>query len=294
MTQQHRHHNAARKNAQRLVAEQAVSPTRRRGWQIAIILFVVAVIGCVAYAVNSLGTKDVPSSGPVPKSANEFGGIVLSKDSIQLNSSSVTTRDQKNLLASTASTSPNSRSRGRDTTLPIGVECPHEASCNGKPVRVTLVEDLNCLYCARLTQAYGNGLKQQVLDGKVTLEIRPVNFMDPETRTEYSSRAAMAAYSVAEQVSPAEFLDWQAEIFTHQGKGGLSNSELAEIAAKHGASIEADVDSQKYWPMVNTVSDETKSNGLTAVPTYYADGITFDENNLMTFLDRVESQKTRV
>lgn len=63
------------------------------------------------------------------------------------------------------------------------------------------------------------------------------------------------------------------KFFSHQGSGGLSNQELADIANKHGAHITADqLDENTYRPMVNIMAQESVANGVQGTPTIYVDG----------------------
>ena len=56
--------------------------------------------------------------------------------------------------------------------LPLGVQSADEASKNGKPVRVTIFQDYNCVHCHEFEDQYGEELKKQVQEGNIELEIR--------------------------------------------------------------------------------------------------------------------------
>ncbi|WP_129662359.1 DsbA family protein [Rothia uropygialis] len=284
----------AREKARQIAAKQSKrsSNSSRLWWQIGVVVVLVLIIGIIAAVYTHNKKGEIPDSGPVPTSANQYGGIVVTKDGIKKDTSDVDTRDVNDLKTSSASASPDDESEGKETTLPVGMPTADEAKKNGQPPRVTIFQDYNCIHCAEFEKANGEEIKRQVLDGDATLEIRNLNFLDQETSTEYSSRAAMAAYSVAEQVSPEKFLDWQAEMFSHQGQGGMSNKELAALADKYGADIKDDLDSNKYRPMVNVTVAESKENGLSGTPTSYVDSTKFTGQSFTDFLNGIKKAKS--
>lgn len=282
----------AREKARRIAAKQSQRSSKSRlWWQIGVVVVVVLIIGVIAAVYTNNKKNEIPDSGPVPTSANQYGGIVLTKDGITKDSSDEDTRDVNDLKTSSASASPDDESSGKPTTLPMGMPTAEDAKKNGQPARVTVFQDYNCIHCAEFEKANGEEIKKQVLSGDVTLEIRNLNFLDQETSTEYSSRAAMAAYSVAEQVSPEKFLDWQMEMFSHQGQGGMSNKDLADLAKKYGADIKDDLDSNKYRPMVNVTVKESQENGISGTPTTYVDSTRFTGESFTDFLNGIKKDK---
>ncbi|WGH09050.1 DsbA family protein [Rothia kristinae] len=279
----------ARERARQIAARQARSANANRRWlQAAVIAVLVVIIAVIAIVYTQTRSTDVPDAGPVPSSANQYGGIVLTKDGIVKNSSDEASRDVNDLQTSTVSASA---SDGQSATLPLGLPTAEEAKKNGKPVRLTMFQDYNCLHCAEFEKAYGEDIKKKVLDGEIELEVRNLNFLDAETTTEYSSRAAVAAYAVAEQVSTEKFLDWQAEMFSHQGQGGLKNSEIEDIASKYGADIKSAMDSMDYRPMVNVTVEESRQNGIQGTPTNYVDSTETPSTDFASALDEAIKAK---
>jgi protein-disulfide isomerase len=69
------------------------------------------------------------------------------------------------------------------------------------------------------------------------LEIRPISFLDRASLNEYSSRAANAAFCVANFV-PDSFFDMHSNLMINQpaeGQEGLDDNELFEVAQTSGA-----------------------------------------------------------
>ena len=91
----------AREKARQIAAQQAKkSPSQasRRWLQFGVLAVVLIIVGIIGFVVvNGNKNTKVAESGPVPSSANEYGGIVLTKDGIVQNSSTQETRDFKQL-----------------------------------------------------------------------------------------------------------------------------------------------------------------------------------------------------
>lgn len=282
----------AREKARQIAAKQSSRKTSGLWWQISSVVLVVIIIGVIAAVYQHNKKSEIPDSGPVASSSNQYGGIVVTKDGIKKDTSDVDTRDINDLKTSKETGPADDQSNGKPATLPVGMPSEQDAKKNGEPVKVTIFQDYNCIHCAEFEKSNGEQLKKQVMDGQIQLEIRNLNFLDQETSTEYSSRAAMAAYSVAEQVSPEKFLDWQEEMMSHQGQGGMNNQKLADIAKKYGADIKSDLDNNKYRPLVNVTVKESQNNGISGTPTIYADIQKYGNGSFSDFLSGVIKGKS--
>lgn len=287
----------AREKARQIAAQQAKkSPSKanRRWLQLGVLAVVLIIVGIIGFVVvNGNKNNKVAESGPVPASANQYGGIVLTKDGIVQNSSTQQTRDFKQLATSTASVTPMvNGTAAAVNTLPPGVQTAEEAAKNGQPVRVTIFQDYNCVHCAEFEQKYGDEIQKLVENGTITLEIRNLTFLDRSSPTAYSARNAAAAYSVANQVSTSNFLNYQREIFSHQGTGDMNNQQIADIASKYGANIGSDMNDGKWRPLVDVVNAESASNGIQGTPTVFVDGDQYTSNDFSAFLkSKIEAKK---
>ena len=229
----------------------------------------------------------------MPASSNEYGGIVLTKDGIVQNSSTRDTRNYKVLGDSNASYTPSVNGTPQaGKKLPLGVQSADEASKNGKPVRVTIFQDYNCVHCHEFEDQYGEELKKQVQEGNIELEIRNLTFLDQNSPTQYSARTANAAYAVANQVSADKFLDFQKELFSHQGTGDLNNQQIADIASKYGANIGSDMNDNKWRSLVDVVTAESSKNDIGGTPTVFVDGEQYTSNDFTGFLKgKIDAKK---
>lgn len=276
----------ARERARQLAAQQAKKTAKSSTlWIQLTVLGVVLLIGAIiAVVVLNGGKNDIAESGPVPSSANQYGGIVLTADGIQKDTSAEDTRDINTIGESTVNYT--SAIDGEEKKMPLGVATPEETKDNGEPVRLTIFQDYNCVHCATFETNYGDEIEELVKSGQITLEIRNLTFLDASSPTFYSARTNNVAYTVANQVSTEQFLAFQKEIFSHQGTGGLSNEELIEIAAKHGADVKDEVSNNTWRPFIQVVTLESAQNGIAGTPTIFADGEQFVSDDFSAWINQ--------
>ena len=286
----------AREKARQIAAKQSKRGNvamNRRWIQLPVLGVVVVIVFVIGFVYINGQNNKVPESGPVPASSNEYGGIVLTKDGIVQNSSTRDTRNYKELGDSNASYTPSANGTPQaGKKLPLGVQSADEASKNGKPVRVTIFQDYNCVHCHEFEDQYGEELKKQVQEGNIELEIRNLTFLDQNSPTQYSARTANAAYAVANQVSADKFLDFQKELFSHQGTGDLNNQQIADIASKYGANIGSDMNDNKWRSLVDVVTAESSKNDIGGTPTVFVDGEQYTSNDFTGFLQgKIDAKK---
>lgn len=275
----------ARERARQLAAQQAKksSKSSTRWIQLTVLAVVLLIVGIIAVVVVNGNKNQIAESGPVPASANQYGGIVLTADGIKQNTSTEETRDVNNL-----GTSENkyTNAEGAEVAMPLGVATAEEAENNGEPVRVTVFQDYDCVHCAKFETQYGDEIEELVKSGKITLEVRNLTFLDASSPSFYSARANNVAFAVAEQVSSEQFLEFQKEIFSYQGTGGLSNEELVNIASKYGADVQDAVNDNTWRPFVNVVTMESSTNGISGTPTIFADGEQFTASDFSSWINQ--------
>lgn len=103
--------------------------------------------------------------------------------------------------------------------------------------------DFMCPFCEQAWDAYGETTSELVEDSTITLNIHPIAILDNMSQgTEYSTRAANAAYCVAEEDGDAvySFMD---RLFSNQpaeSTPGLDDDELIGYAEEVGAGGAAD------------------------------------------------------
>ena len=118
---------------------------------------------------------------------------------------------------------------------------------------MVLYIDFICPVCKNFEAQYNETLTKLRNEGKITVEYRPLGFLDSRSSTNYSSRAANAAACVVNE-SPEKYAAFVDALFAKQpaeGGAGLSDAELKKMATDAGAkSIDKCVDDKTYRPYV--------------------------------------------
>lgn len=121
--------------------------------------------------------------------------------------------------------------------------------------------DFMCPVCNQFEQVYGSEIEAMVDNGTITLAIHPISILDRQSQgTQYSTRAANAAYCVAVEDADASlpFLQAMFENQPAEGSKGLSNSEIIDIAAGVGVTgIDACINDGTYAGYVTAMTQET-------------------------------------
>ena len=116
-------------------------------------------------------------------------------------------------------------------------------SFGGGDDEVDVFVDFMCPICGDFEDAYGEQLQSAAASDDITLNIHPISILDRYSQnTKYSTRAAGAAYCVAEN-APDSFLDFFNFMFSNQPEentAGYTDEELASYAEQVGAGAAAD------------------------------------------------------
>ncbi|WP_457965728.1 DsbA family protein [Arthrobacter sp. D1-29] len=249
----------------RLIREAQLKKDKRNklliGW--GIVVAVVAILAVVALVVTTSMRQnaEIAEQGPTPANGNIYGGVTL--------------------LANTevAPTEPATVNvadlPGPPETAPAEVVAPGAEAEEGKPVKVVLYIDFICPACKSFEAQNNAQLTTLRNEGKISVEYRPLGFLDTRSTTNYSSRAANAAACVVNE-SPEKYAEFVDELFAQQpkeGGAGLSDNDLKKMATDIGAkNIDACVDNKTYRPYVAYTTKQAASIGVTGTPTVFVDG----------------------
>ncbi|MHC6228384.1 DsbA family protein [Arthrobacter sp. MMS24-T111] len=253
----------AREKARLIREAQAKKDKRNKlliGW--GIVAAVVAILVVVALVVTSSLKQNAPiaDQGPTPANANIHGGVTL------LANSGVAKSDPATVDANSVGDAPK--------TPPAEVVAPGAEAEAGKPVKVVLYVDFICPICKNFETQYNDQLTSLRNDGKITVEYRPLGFLDSRSTTNYSSRAANAAACVA-NTAPQKYADYFNALYAQQpaeGSAGLSDNDLKKMASDMGVDIGSCVDDKTYRPYVKYATKEASAIGVTGTPTVFVDG----------------------
>jgi len=254
----------AREKARQIREEQLKKDKRNKlliGW--GIVVAVVAILAVVALVVSTSLKNNAPvaDQGPTPANANVHGGVTL------LKGSEVAKAEPGTVNIADLPSAP--------ATPPATVKAPGADAEAGKPVKVVLYIDFICPVCKNFEAQYNETLTKLRDEGKITVEYRPLGFLDSRSTTNYSSRAANAAACVVNE-SPEKYSDFVNALFDKQpaeGGAGLSDDDLKKLATEVGAkNIDSCVDQKTYRPSVKYATQEAAAIGVSGTPTVIVDG----------------------
>jgi protein-disulfide isomerase len=139
---------------------------------------------------------------------------------------------------------------------------------------LAMYEDFQCPHCRDFEKTFGPTISKLIDSGAVAADYYMVSILNSRANDDYSTRAANAAYCVADESKEA-FSRFHSTLFAMQpeeGAGGApDNAKLIETARQAGAggSVPGCVNSGKYHKMVDGLAAAAK---ITATPTIKLNG----------------------
>lgn len=254
----------AREKARQIREAQLKKDKRNKqliGW--GIVVAVVAILAVVALVVTSNIRNNAPvaDQGPVPANANVNGGVTLLANT--------------EVAPTGAGTVDAASVPGPPQTPPAEIAAPGAEAEKGKPVKVVIYIDFICPVCKNFEEQFNEQLTSLRNEGKISVEYRPLGFLDNRSSSNYSSRAANAAACVVNE-SPGKYADFVNALFADQpaeGTAGISDDDLKKMATEVGAaSIDSCVEDKTYRPYVKYSTKLAASIGVTGTPTVLVEG----------------------
>jgi protein-disulfide isomerase/uncharacterized membrane protein YphA (DoxX/SURF4 family) len=150
------------------------------------------------------------------------------------------------------------------------------------PVEVKIVEDYQCPNCRLLQQVLGSTITKDVDQGKVLVEYVIVTFLDGESTTQYSSRAANAAACVEDLDGTDDYVRMHDALMAHQpaeGTAGLSDDDLINLAVTSGANraaVTSCINEDRFGGWVAAATDQASKDGYVVTPVVVVNGVTVD------------------
>ncbi|WP_227997282.1 DsbA family protein [Nocardia australiensis] len=150
----------------------------------------------------------------------------------------------------------------------------------GKPdakVTVRVVADLQCPACKGFEAANSQVLEDAVANGSTAVEYNIIAFLDQMSTTQYSSRAANAAYCVAES-DPSKFQAWLSAMYAQQpaeGGNGVPDDTLIQIAKDAGytdPAVAQCITDRKYDKYVQDKTKDVMGSGIKSTPSIFVNG----------------------
>jgi protein-disulfide isomerase len=147
----------------------------------------------------------------------------------------------------------------------------------GARVTIELYEDPACANCATFEETAGPQLQAWMTSSTARVKYTVVSYLDNQSPTKYSSRAAAAMYCAADA---GRFREYHDLVFGQQPTPGSDVTDDALIASAPRAGItgpQADafgqcVKSKKYADFVSRISDRASQAGILTTPTLLVNG----------------------
>ena len=167
-----------------------------------------------------------------------------------------------------------------NSTKDFGVDYTTEVA-TGKPatdpVKVIAYEDFQCPACLNFEQQSGPFLTDLVAKGEITMEYRPISFLDRQSNgNRYSSRAASAAMCVLDNSGVKAYKAMHDVLYANQpeeGTNGRPDSDLIDFAKQAGVTgIDSCIKSERFVPWVGKATEASRDQEVSATPTVLVDG----------------------
>lgn len=169
-------------------------------------------------------------------------------------------------------------------------EIPEDAA------RVTIFQDFLCPACKQFEESLGSEIDRMIDDGVAVVDYRVVTFLDAQSLgTNYSSRAANAAYCVANEY-PEHFYNYNKLLYSNQpaeGTEGLKNAELVALADSIGAeNLDSCIKDGTFRGFAKEANEDSLNEGIEGTPTIKVNGQTWDkQGSLYDFAKEAGSAK---
>ena len=154
----------------------------------------------------------------------------------------------------------------------------------GAPRSVVIYEDFLCPFCGQLQQEVGDRLDAAIDAGDVTVEYRPLGFL--ERISDYSPESANALAVVLDADGPEVAAELRALLFEDQPSetGPFPDSDdLVALAVEAGADearVRPGIESMAFEAWVSEATETALQGGITSIPTVLVDGETVEGQTL--------------
>lgn len=152
----------------------------------------------------------------------------------------------------------------------VGVDVPEDA------LEVSIYADYLCPACAQFEMVVADDLDELREAGTIQLSYHPVSILDRASPTQYSTRSANAAATVADG-SPEHFVEYSNLLFANQpAEQGdhWSDAELAQFAIEVGvpADVADAIEDGLFRRWVVGATEQASVDGLQGTPSVMVDG----------------------
>lgn len=159
------------------------------------------------------------------------------------------------------------------------------------PKSIVIYEDFLCPFCGQLEQTVGDQLDAAVEAGEVTVEYRPLPFL--ERISDYSPEAANAFAVVLEESGPEVAKEFHDLLFDNQpAESGPfpDDDQLVEWAVEAGAEEDAvrpGIEDMAFEGWVEAAGEAASEADVDSTPTVLVDGEVVEGETLQDIADRM-------
>lgn len=144
------------------------------------------------------------------------------------------------------------------------------------PVKVVLTEDFQCPVCKAFEEQSGAFLDDLVKKGEITIDYRPISFLDRNSANEYSSRAANAAMCVLDKGGVEDYKKFHDLLYASQPEENTAGPEDAVLIADAKqvgvTGIDSCIRKKVYGPWLDKALEKAQSDGFEGTPWVRIDG----------------------
>ena len=145
------------------------------------------------------------------------------------------------------------------------------------PVKVVAYEDFQCPACLSFEQQSGAFITDAVAKGDISIEYRPISFLDRSSNgNRYSSRSGSAAMCVLDKSGVKAFKKMHDVLYANQpaeGTNGAPDSTLIGFAKQAGVTgIDSCIKSERFVPWLEKATAASRDADVSATPTVLVDG----------------------
>lgn len=184
------------------------------------------------------------------------------------------------VVRQSATTDPAPRAAAGVAT-PAGLTDDGSIAVGEGPVTISIYFDYLCPACGAFEQANGDALDELLRADDVTVDLRPISFLDRlSAGTEYSTRAANALATVVD-AAPGHAWDFHRALYAHQpqeGDAGLTDQQLADVARDVGVPdrVAATFADARFEAWVAQRTEQAFADGVEGTPTILVGGKPFE------------------
>ena len=140
------------------------------------------------------------------------------------------------------------------------------------PTTLKFYEDPQCPICQEFEKIVGSKVQAAVAAGKVKVEYHMVSFLDRSSKNAYSSRAANAAYAVADVAGADAFAKFHQLLYADQpaeGTAGPTDATLIQWAVQAGAKeseVTPLINDDTFGQWIKNATDQMSLDGVNGTP----------------------------